>query len=267
MKKLSILIFISISLTFCGKVEENRLIAETEKAEKYRISITETKVTDKDSIWFEKKSFKVYDRLNRVINENDNSFLFYDSKNKLINTKLIYKREGKGFPRIINRKRIYNSKGKLIAILNDSNPETDTIVTFTYNSSNKVIKEENNTQKTLYEYKNNLISKKTIIESNDTIKTSNYFYDKSGKIISEVWIFSGKNKVKSFYKYYPNNKLLSKRDSSYSVKSNPNEYVEFLTEYYYDKNDSISEIRSLGRVLSETDFKLKGKTKFKYRKK
>lgn len=55
MKKLSILIFISISLTFCGKVEENRLIAETEKAEKYRISITETKVTDKDSIWFEKK--------------------------------------------------------------------------------------------------------------------------------------------------------------------------------------------------------------------
>ncbi|QLC65927.1 hypothetical protein LPB248_06410 [Flavobacterium sp. LPB0248] len=73
--------------------------------------------------------------------------------------------------------------------------------------------------------------------------------------------------MRSYYKYYPNNKLFSKRDSSYSKITNPNQYVEFLTEYYYDNKDSIKEIRNLGRVSCEKDFKLRGKAKFEYLKK
>jgi hypothetical protein len=73
--------------------------------------------------------------------------------------------------------------------------------------------------------------------------------------------------MKTYYKYYSNNKLFSERDSSYSKVTNPNQFIEFLTEYYYDKNDSIIEIRDLGRVACEREFKIRGKRKFSYVKK
>ncbi len=72
--------------------------------------------------------------------------------------------------------------------------------------------------------------------------------------------------MKTYYKYNSNNKLFSKRDSSFSTVTNPNQYIEFLTEYYYDKNDSLIEIRKLGRIYTEKEFKIRGKTKFKYLK-
>ena len=73
--------------------------------------------------------------------------------------------------------------------------------------------------------------------------------------------------MRTYHKYNSNNKLFSERDSSYSKVTNPNQFIEFLTEYYYDKNDSIIEIRKLGRIYSEKNFKIRGKTKFRYLKK
>ncbi len=262
MKKLPIFIILFLGLKSCGRFEESNLISDSKNIEKYRILVTQKDLTETDSVLSELKSFKVFDKHNRLININDNSFMFYDSNNRLINTKYIYKREGKGFSKIIDQKQFYDSSGNLILILNNN----DTIARFTYNSNHKLIKEVNSQRKTIYEYKDNLNSKKIIIEDNHISKVSNYFYDKTGKLVFENWTFDKNHKMKSFFKYYSNNKLFSKKDSCYLKTTNPNEYVEFLTEYYYDKNDSIIEIKNLGRILSENEFKLRGKTRFEYRK-
>lgn len=262
MKRNLVFTILLLILTSCGNIEENYLIANSKNDEKFRIVITVRNLTEKDSLLSEQKSFKVFDKLNRLININDNSFMFYNSNGKLINTKSIYKRKGKGLAKIINREQFYDSFGNLIFILGDK----DTIAKYTYNSNQKIIKEAYTYEEIIYEYKDNLNSKKIIIEDNDTSKVSNYFYNKTGKLVTENWTFSKKYDMKSFYKYYSNNKLFSKRDSSYAKTTNPNEYVEFLTEYYYDKNDSIIEIRDLGRVLSENEFKIRGKRTFEYRK-
>ncbi|KAF2327390.1 hypothetical protein [Flavobacterium daemonense] len=263
MKRHLIFTILLLLLTSCGNIEESSLISNSKNDEKFRIVVTEKHLTEKDSVLSEHKSFKVFDKLNRLINVNDNLFMFYNSNNKLINTKSIFKRKGKGLAKIINREQFYDSFGNLIFILDDN----DTIAKYTYDSNQKIIKEAYTYKQIIYEYKDNFNSKKIIIEDNDTSKVSNYFYDKTGKLVTENWTFSKKHEMKSFYKYYSNNKLFSKRDSSYVKTTNPNEYVEFLTEYYYDKNDSIIEIRDLGRVLSENEFKLRGKRIFEYRKK
>ncbi len=117
-----------------------------------------------------------------------------------------------------------------------------------------------------YEYLNGKISKKTIFEDNEISRISEYKYDKLNRIETEDWVFSGTNRMRTYYKYNSKNKLFSERDSSFSNVINPNEYVEFLTEYYYDKNDSIIEIRKSGRIHSENEFKIRGKTKFSYLK-
>ncbi|MEY2922156.1 MAG: hypothetical protein RL108_778, partial [Bacteroidota bacterium] len=66
--------------------------------------------------------------------------------------------------------------------------------------------------------------------------------------------------------YYPNGKLFSERDSSFKKTNVPNEFVEFKTEYYYLKNDSLSRKKELGRVFSEKEFKLRGYETYDYKK-
>ena len=72
--------------------------------------------------------------------------------------------------------------------------------------------------------------------------------------------------MKTKFEYNEKGKLFREIDSSFNQGTNPNEFVEFMDEYKYDKNDSIIEIIILGRVLSESDFKVRGRKIFELKK-
>jgi hypothetical protein len=267
MKRNIFLIILLYNLISCGNLEENNLLEFSEKNKSYQITKTENHLDEKNSL-IGKKSYliSVYDSKNNLINTNNNKFYFYDSSNKLTETKSIYKREGKGIiSKIINHKYYYDKKGNLIKIINNSEKE-EIIKRFKYDKFGNLESVIGIRESINYQYLNAKVSKKTITENNEISKTSEYKYDKFNRIETEDWVFSGTNRMKTYYKYHSNNKLFSKRDSSFSKVTNPNQYVEFLTEYYYDKNDSIVEIRKLGRVANEKEFKIRGKRKFSYLK-
>lgn len=267
MKRNIFLIILLCNLISCGNLEENNLLESSEKNKSYQITKTENHLDEKNSlIGKEVYLIRVYDSKNNLINTNNNKFYFYNFSNKLTETKSIYKREGKGIiSKIINHKYFYDKKGNLIKITDNSEKE-EIIKKFKYDKFGNLESEIGIRKSINYQYLNAKISKKTIVEDNEVSKISEYKYDKFNRIKTEDWVFSGTNRMKTYYKYYSNNKLFSKRDSSFSKVTNPNQYVEFLTEYYYDKNDSIVEIRKLGRVDSEKEFKIRGKTKFSYLK-
>jgi len=263
-----ILITLFFNFISCRNIEENNLLKYSEENKSYEITKTEKYLNDKDSlIRTERKLVSVYDSKDRLISTNNNSYNFYNSKNKLYETKSVYRRKPNSIIlHITENKYLYNKKGNLIKIVNPEDKE-DIIQTFEYDEFGNLISEVGPREIIKYEYSNGKVSIKTILENNLPSKISKYKYDKLNRIITEDWVFSETNQMKTYYKYYPNNKLFSKRDSSYSKVTNPNQYVEFLKEYYYNKEDSIIEIRDLGRVASEKDFKLRGKTKFEYLKK
>lgn len=267
MKRNIFLIILLCNLISCGNLEEHNLLESSEKNKSYQITKTENHFDEKDSL-IGKKTYlvSIYDSKNNIINTNNNKFYFYDSSNKLTETKSVYKREGKGIiSKIINHKYHYDKKGNLIKITDNSEKE-EIIKRFKYDNYGNLESEIGMRETINYQYLNAKISKKTITEDNEISKISEYKYDKFNRIDSENWVFSGANRMKTYYKYYSNNKLFSKRDSSLSKVTNPNQYVEFLTEYYYDNNDSIVEIRKLGRVDRGKEFKIRGKTKFTYLK-
>lgn len=263
-----ILIILFFNFISCRNIEENNLLKYSEENKSYEITKTEKYLNEKDSlIRKERKLVSVYDSKDRLISTNNNSFNFYNSKNKLSETKSVYRRKGNGIiVNITENKYLYNEKGNLIKIVNPAEKES-IIKTFEYDEFGNLISEVGLREIINYEYSNRKIAKKTILENNEISEISKYKYDKLNRIITEDWFFSETDQMRIYYKYYPNNKLFSKRDSSYSKVTNPNQYVEFLKEYYYDIEDSIIEIRDLGRVASEKDFKLRGKTKFEYLKK
>src|SRR5690606_30933939 len=94
LKKLLTITILTLILTSCGNLEEDKLIAEFKGKESYRIWTIEKSLTKNDSIYAERKSFKSYDSQNRLINENDVEFYFYDDKNKIEKTESINKRNG-----------------------------------------------------------------------------------------------------------------------------------------------------------------------------
>lgn len=268
MKRNIILIFLFFNFISCRNIEEHNLLKYSEENKSYEIIKIEKNLNEKDSlIRKERNSVFVYNSKNKLINVNNNYFYFYNPNGKISETKSIYKREGKGnIVNITKNKYLYNEKGNLIKIVNPEENE-NVIKTLKYDKFGNLISEVGLRETINYEYLKGKIVKKTILENNEISKISNYKYDKWNRILTEDWVFSETNLMKTYYKYYPNNKLFSKRDSSYSKVTNPNQYVEFLTEYYYDKKDSIIEIRDLGRVASEKDFKIRCKTKFEYQKK
>lgn len=255
------------NLISCGNFEENNLLEYSAENKSYQITKTEINLNEKDStIRKENNQTNIYDSKNRLINSNNITFYFYNSKNKISETNSIYKREGKGrISKIIKHKYYYDQNENLIKITENTEKE-EIVKILKYDKFGNLKTEIGNRETINYEYSNGKISKKTIIEDNAISKISEYKYGKLNKIETEDWVFSGTNRMKTYYKYNSNNKLFSQRDSSYSKATNPNEIVEFLTEYYYDKNDSIVEIRKLGRVYSEKKFKIRGKTKFSYLK-
>jgi hypothetical protein len=256
------------NLISCGNFEENNLLEYSEKNKSYQITKTEKHFNEKNSLIGKvNSSISVYDSKNRLININNNYFYFYDSIDKLSETKLVYRREGKGrIARIISHKYFHDQNKNLVKITDNTEKE-ETLKSLKYDKLGNLESEIGIREKIDYLYSNGNLSKKTIIENNEISKISEYKYDSFNRIETEDWIFSGTNRMKTYYKYYSNNKLFSERDSSYSKVTNPNQFIEFLTEYYYDKNDSIIEIRDLGRVACEREFKIRGKRKFSYVKK
>ena len=263
MKYFSILII--LFCYSCGKFDENNLINESKSQESYRIVKSEQHLTNADSTFLKRQRFSVYDSKNRLINKDDNAFFFYDENDRLIQVKQIYKREGKGIPKINIHNYLYNSKGKLANVIADFNGVNDTIRSLKYNALNQLIEDGNGFKKTTYIYDNQLLLKKSIYEDNNVTDSVIYQYDQFRKKISQLRYFSGQ-KLKTYFVYGKNGKIKSQRDSVINQGKEPCSYVEYLTEFAYDKNDSLTEIRHLGRVLSEKEFQHRGRDIYLYRK-
>lgn len=266
MKKLLTITFLSLILTSCGNLEEAKLIAEFKAKESYRIWKTEKYLTKKDSIYSQRKSFKSYDSKNRLINISNVQFYFYnDKKNQIEKTKSIYKREGKGIAKIDTQNYLYNKNG-LLSCITEKRKKIDTIKSFKYDSENNLIEIKTNYRNVTQEFENGIIKKRIKIEGNSKPRISEFDYDSLNRPIIENWVFSGNHRMKTKFEYNEKGKLYREIDSSFNQGTNPKELVEFMDEYKYDKNDSIIEITRLGRVLSESDFKIRGRKIFEWKK-
>lgn len=254
-------VFLLTVVTSCsGDYQELKLLNYSDKNENVKIEVTETEYDEKDSLISEKKYLKVFDSKNRLINKNNSVFYFYNDNNKIDETKFIYRR---GIvTKIIVDKYIYDKNGNLNLITTNFNT-IDTIQTFKYNANNNLIEKSGKNIKHFYEYSREKIIEEKETQNNEVSKISHFVYDKNGNKIENNWVF-GNQKMKTYYIYNSKNLIISERDSCITVFGNPNEFVEFLTEFIYNQKDSIIEKRDLGRILSENDFKLRGKTKYYY---
>ena len=260
-------LILSILFTSCDKYEEQKLLSATNENSKYVVVEIHKRYTDKDSIWQNTTTTRNYDSQNRLISINHNSFHFYNSKNQINKIKYLYNRGGESFTRIINEDYIYDKKGNLVAVINYHNANGDTIKRYSYDSQNNLVFEGNSTISSEFKYYNGKLIEKKEIENGEVWKISTYKYDSLGRKEIEDWIFSDERKMRTYFRYNSKGKLISERDSSFEKTSTPNEYVEFKTEYYYSENDSISQIKHLGRIFSEKEFKIRGRETFQYIKK
>ncbi|MBU2929752.1 hypothetical protein [Winogradskyella psychrotolerans] len=258
MKKLLTITFLSLILTSCGNLEEGKLISEFNAKESYRIWTTEKRINKNDSIYFNRKSFKAFDSKNRLINDNNWTFYYYN-ENRIDKIKSIYKREGKGTAKIDTQNYIYDKNGLLKYIV-ENRKKNDTIKSFKYDSEKNLIETKTNFRTITQEFENGVVKKRIESERNAEPKISEFYYDSLNRPITENWSFSGNQRMKTRFEYNEKGRLFKEIDSSFNQGTNPNEFVEFMTEYKFDKNDSIVEIIKLGRVLSESDFKERGKT-------
>ena len=264
MKKLLTITFLNLILISCGNLEEDKLIEEFKGKESYRIWTTEKRINKSDSTYFNRKSFKAYDSKNRLININNWEFYYYN-ENRIEKTKSIYKREGKGRAKIDTKNYLYNKKG-LLSYITEKREKIDTIKSLKYDSDNNLIETKTNYRKITQEFENGVLKKRIKIEGNAEPRISEFKYDSLNRPIIENWVFSGNHRMKTKFEYNENGKLFREIDSSYNQSTNPNEFVEFMDEYRYDKNDSIIEIIRLGRVLSESNFKVRERKKFERKK-
>jgi len=266
LKKLLTISFLTLILTSCGNLEGDKLIAEFKTKESYRIWTVEKSLTKNDSIYSERKLFKSYDSENRLININNVKFYFYNNKeNRIKKTKTIYRREGKGTAKINTQNYLYN-ENRLLEYITEKHEKVDTIKSFKYDSEKNLIETQTNFRTVTQEFQNGVVKKRIVTERNTEPKISEFQYDSLKRLIIENWVFGGNQRMKTKFEYNENGKLFKEIDSSSNQGTNPNEFVEFMTEYKYDKNDSIIEIIKLGRVLSESDFKVREKKLFERKK-
>tara|TARA_R110000823_G_C15789305_1_gene485968 strand:+ start:37 stop:837 length:801 start_codon:yes stop_codon:yes gene_type:complete len=265
LKKLLYITILTLILGSCRNLEEDKLITEFKAKESYRIWTTEKSLTKNDSVYAERKSFKSYDSKNRLINVNNVQFYFYDDNNRIEKTKSIYKREGKGIAKIDTQNYLYDENG-LLKYITEKREKIDTIKSFKYDLQKNLIETKTNFRTITQKFENGLVIKKIVKERNAEPKISEFQYNSLNQPIIENWIFSGNQRMKTKFEFNEKGKLIKEIDSSFNQGTSPNEFVEFMTKYKYDKNDSIVEIIKLGRVLSETDFKIRGKTIFEREK-
>ncbi|MFD2915408.1 hypothetical protein ACFS29_07130 [Psychroserpens luteus] len=242
------------------------MIAEFKAKESYRIWKTEKSLTKKDSVYYQRKSFKSYDSKNRLINISNFEFYYYnDNENRIEKTKSIYKREGKGTAKIDTQSYVYDKNGLLKYII-EKREKIDTIKSFKYDSEKNLIETKTNYRTINRVLENGLLKKKTLKEGGVESRVSEFDYDSLERPIIEHWVFSGNHRMKTRFDYYDSGKLFRETDSTFVQGTNPNEQIESRTEYKYDKNDSVVEIIKLGRVLGESDFKVREKKIIEWKK-
>lgn len=259
--KITILTLVLIGCSPKEIVEEVTLVAEYKIKEHHREWKSEYEYNEKDSLYSQKKYFNAFDSNNRLINKNNIIFYEYNDLGKIIEEKSIYQRDQ--IVKVTTVKYLYDENRKLKHKIR-VNETLDTIMTNKYNSNGQLTQSKNQLETIRYAYENDLLIKKTTLRKGLESRVSNYKYDSTGRLTMDNWIFSGSNKMKTTFKYDEKNRLKEEIDSSYSIKSNPKSYVEFKTEYKYNDVDSIVEIAKFGRVVSESEFRFRGKTIFKY---
>ncbi len=143
----------------------------------------------------------------------------------------------------------------------------DTIQKFKYNENNQMLLSKTDFKEIDLKYENGKLSERVSKEKNSNPRISNFIYNEKGRLEIENWVFGSNQKMKTTFKYDEKNRLISEIDSSFEKRTNPNSFIEFRTDYKYNSNDSIIEKISLGRILSETEFKNRGRTIYEYEKK
>ncbi|MGR3853804.1 hypothetical protein [Chryseobacterium indologenes] len=265
MSRLILLLFFLTSLISCnGDLKEFKLLRYSDKNKKYEFEIWERNYGQNDSLDFVKTYFRVINSENQIINKNNTEFLFYNNQHKIDELISVYHRGWR--THILSYKYLYTTNGKLNFVIQRDDNKTDTIEHYLYNHFNQLIEKRNGLYKVKYTYEKDKLIEVTEFENDEVSKHSKFIYDDRRNKSIENWVFSGDQKMRTYFKYNSKNKLISKRDSSITVHGNPNEYVEFLTRYQYNHNDSLVEEKNFGRVLSEKDFKYRGKTTYEYKK-
>lgn len=264
LKYISLLIISSWMFSCSGDTEKRRLLRFSDENKKYEFEIVEKDFNEKDFLNFEKKNYKVLDSQHRVINENNLKFSFYNNHNKLSEIKSVYRRAGK--TNILTYRYLYDSKQNLKLLTYHFN-KIDTIQIFKYNKLNQLVQKDYPFRKSSIKYKyiKDKISEITEFENGEVSKYSTFIYDDKGNKLIEDWTLNGKQRMRTYFTYNSKNKLISERDSSFTNSGHPNECVESLDKYYYDKNDSLKEKTQYDRILSEREFKYRGKTTYDYR--
>lgn len=264
LKYIFLLIISSWMFSCSGDIEKQRLLRFSDENKKYEFEIIEKDFNEKDFLNFEKKNYKVLDSQHRVINENNLKFSFYNNHNKLSEIKSVYRRAGK--TNILTYRYLYDSKQNLKLLTYHFN-KIDTIQIFKYNKLNQLVQKDYPFRKSSIKYKyiTDKISEITEFENGEVSKYSTFIYDDKGNKLIEDWTLNGKQRMRTYFTYNSKNKLISERDSSFTNSGHPNECVESLNKYYYDKNDSLKEKTQYDRILSEREFKYRGKTTYDYR--
>lgn len=102
-------------------------------------------------------------------------------------------------------RKLYNNNQliKTIEIIEENNKKT--INTYELDSfekqifvDNKIVSSINNDEKTIYTYEGNLLSIKSLIKDDETIKIEKYFYDTFGKLSSILEIYDNQQTKKDF---------------------------------------------------------------------
>ncbi|MFK7770711.1 MAG: hypothetical protein AB8F94_01175 [Saprospiraceae bacterium] len=264
MKKIKYIMLIFIIGCISSQiVEEISIIKEFKQKEKFKIWTTEKSYTKIDSMYSIRKSFTAFDSLNRAINKNNSIFYRYNSDNKIATEHSIYRRDRT--VKIIDKEYKYDSNGNLELILMIGET-VDTIQRFKYNENNQMLLSKTGFKEIDFKYENGNLSEKVSKEYNSNPRISNYIYDKEERLKIENWLFGDNHKMKTTFKYDEKNRLISEIDSSFVNRTNPNTFIEFRTDYKYNSNDSIIEKINLGRILSEIEFKNRGRITYEYEK-
>lgn len=265
MLKWILLSFFIISFISCKEdIEELQLLKYSAENKKYKIEIIEREFNESDSLNLKNRHFKIFNSQNQVINENNTKFLFYNDQNEIIETKSLYHRGWK--TNILINKYSYGEERNLILITTSFNNNIDTIQIYKYNSLNQLIEKKQGDLKVQYKYNKNKLFEIVEFKDEEISKHSKFTYDAKGNRIIEDWTFNNNQKMRTYFTYNSKSKLVNKRDSSITTFGITNEYVEFLSRYYYDINDSLIAKKNFGRVLNEKEFKYRGKTSYEYNK-
>ncbi|MBV6881161.1 hypothetical protein NG800_014250 [Epilithonimonas ginsengisoli] len=264
LKNFSLTVFTFLLVSCSGDIESYKLLKYSDSNKKYQIDVIEREYNENDSLVFEKKNLTIFDSKNRIININNSQFYFYNIHNKLTDEKSIYRRGWK--TNILRHTYIYDKDGKLRFETFQINSQIDTTGIYKYNNFNQLIEIKNPNLIKKFSYQEKKISEEIEIIDDEISKKSIFTYDLKDNKIIDNWICNVSQKMKTYFKYNSKNKLISKRDSCITVFGNPNEFVEYLDQYFYDKNDSIIEKKMFGRVLSEKEFKIRSKTRYLYKK-